>query len=96
MASLRALHQAKTTALFVATKAFELVGTRALFKFNPLERAWRDIRTVSLHTRESQLMTLLARSEITGEQFAKVKYGRRIPVDERTSWSDLGMPDLDG
>ncbi|BCW86436.1 acyl-CoA dehydrogenase (plasmid) [Arthrobacter sp. NicSoilE8] len=95
VATLRALHQAKTAGMFVVTKAFDVVGTRALFKFNPLERAWRDLRTVSLHTRESQLMSLVATSEITGEAFAKAKYGHRIPAEERKTWSDVGLPELD-
>lgn len=95
IASLRSLHQAKTASIFVATKAFELVGTRALFKFNPLERAWRDIRTISLHTRETQLMTLLAQAEITGDYFAKSKYGHRIPQEDRKTWGDLGFPQLE-
>jgi alkylation response protein AidB-like acyl-CoA dehydrogenase len=95
MAALRALHLAKTNGVFIATKAFDVVGTRALFKFNPLERAWRDIRTVSLHTRESQLMGLLAKAEISGDLFAKSKYGHRIAPEERKTWTDLGMPELD-
>ncbi|GAA2130458.1 acyl-CoA dehydrogenase family protein [Nocardioides bigeumensis] len=95
VASLRALHSAKTNGIFVATKAFDVVGTRALFKFNPLERAWRDIRTVSLHTRESQLMSLVAKSEISGDLFAKAKYGHRIAANERKTWTDLGMPELE-
>jgi alkylation response protein AidB-like acyl-CoA dehydrogenase len=94
-AALRALHLAKTNGVFIATKAFDVVGTRALFKFNPLERAWRDIRTVSLHTRESQLMGLLAKAEISGDLFAKAKYGHRIAPEERKTWSDLGMPELE-
>ncbi|GAW49604.1 MULTISPECIES: acyl-CoA dehydrogenase family protein [unclassified Nocardioides] len=95
LAALRALHQAKTTGMFVVTKAFDVVGTRALFKFNPLERAWRDLRTVSLHTRESQLMGLVAKAEITGDRFAKAKYGYRIAEEQRKNWSELGFPELD-
>ncbi len=93
-AAMRALHQAKTTAVYVATKAFDIVGTRALFKFNPLERTWRDIRTVTLHTRESQLMGLVADAEINGEYFAKAKYGHRIEPKDRKTWADLGVPEL--
>lgn len=94
VAALRALHVAKTTGIEIATKAFDAVGTRALFKYNPLERAWRDIRTVSLHTRESQLMSLVAQSEITGEAFSKAKYGHRVEESKRRTWADLGYPEL--
>lgn len=90
-ATMCALHQAKSTAMMVTTKAFEVIGVRALFKFNPLERALRDARTVSLHTRESQLMRLLADGEVTGNRFVKEKYGKRIEQPDRRGWSDLGL-----
>ncbi|QOI65952.1 acyl-CoA/acyl-ACP dehydrogenase (plasmid) [Arthrobacter sp. TES] len=86
-ASLRALHQAKATSLKVATQGFDVVGVRGLFKFNPLERIWRDIRTATLHTRESQFMRLLSRGELHGEKFMKQKYGDRLA--EKKSWNDL-------
>ena len=68
---MRALHSAKTSALMITTGAFDVIGVRALFKFNPLERNWRDVRTVTLHTRESQLMRLLAEGEIGFECLAR-------------------------
>jgi alkylation response protein AidB-like acyl-CoA dehydrogenase len=90
-ASMRALHQAKRTAVDVANKAYEVCGTRALFKFNPVDRGWRNGRTVTLHTRESQLMRYLAEGDITGEKFAKEKYGPRIAPNDRKTWADLGI-----
>jgi alkylation response protein AidB-like acyl-CoA dehydrogenase len=89
-ATLRALHQAKTTSLMVATKCFDVIGVRALFKFNPLQQSWRDIRTVTLHTRESQFMRLLAAGDISGQRFTKEKYGERLST--RKTWSELGIP----
>ena len=89
-ATLRALHEAKTAALMITTKSFEVVGVRSLFKFNPLERAWRDVRTITLHTRESLFMRLLATGEISGETFVKEKYGPRL--ETRRTWADLGYP----
>lgn len=89
-ATLRALHEAKNTSLMVTTKSFEALGVRSVFKFNPLERAWRDVRTVTLHTRESQFMRFLAEGEISGENFVKEKYGPRL--QKRKSWADLGYP----
>lgn len=88
-ASMRALHLAKKTAMFVTTNAFDVCGVRGVFKFNPLERAWRDARTVTLHTRESQLMRLLAEGEISGQRFTKEKYGPRL--EQRRNWHDLGI-----
>jgi alkylation response protein AidB-like acyl-CoA dehydrogenase len=90
--SLKALHQAKETAMMVCTKAFDVIGVRALFKWNPIERAWRDARTVSLHTRESLLMRVVAEAEASGEYFAKQKYGVRVPESERVTWASLGLP----
>jgi alkylation response protein AidB-like acyl-CoA dehydrogenase len=91
-ATLRALHTAKETSMLVTTKSFELLGVRAIFKFNPLERAWRDVRTVTLHTRESLFMRLVANGDITGEKFVKEKYGPRLKPHERKTWADLGYP----
>jgi alkylation response protein AidB-like acyl-CoA dehydrogenase len=86
-ASLRALHQAKRTSIKIATEGFDLIGVRALFKFNPLERIWRDARTVTLHTRESSFMRLLALGELRGEKFPKQKYGDKL--DYRKTWDEL-------
>lgn len=74
----------------ITTKAFEVVGVRSLFKFNPLDRAWRDVRRITLHTRESLFMRLLAAGEISGQVFVKEKYGPRL--EARRTWADLGYP----
>lgn len=92
-ASLRALHQAKATSLKVATQGFDVVGVRGLFKFNPLERIWRDIRTATLHTRESHFMRFLAAGELRGEKFMKQKYGFKLT--HRKTWKELRR-DYDG
>lgn len=90
-ATMRALHAAKTGAMMITTKAFEVIGVRSVFKFHPLARAWRDARTVTLHTRESQLMRLLAEGDVSGKKFAKEKYGQRLEPHERRTWADLGI-----
>ncbi|HYI14102.1 MAG TPA: acyl-CoA dehydrogenase family protein, partial [Thermomicrobiales bacterium] len=59
LASMRALHTSKQTALMVTSKAFDVVGARAAFRHLPVERAFRDARTFSLHFRESALLRLL-------------------------------------
>jgi alkylation response protein AidB-like acyl-CoA dehydrogenase len=88
LASIRALHSARETAILVTTKAF-VCGTRALFKFHPLERAWRDARALTLHTRESQLMRLIVEASVSEEFHPKQKYGPKLA--QRKSWKDLGL-----
>lgn len=90
LASLRAHHTARETAMHIITKAFDIVGTRALFKAAPLERIWRDIRTASLHTRASQLLRLVADAEVEGHYAPKQKYGAL--VSEPATWESLGYP----
>ena len=93
LASIRALHTAKLASISIATKAFDICGTRALFKFNPVERMWREIRTSSLHTRDTQLMRQLADGIINGgKQFSKIKYGKKY--DKTPTWKDLGFSHL--
>ena len=90
LASIRALHTAKLASISIATKAYDICGTRALFKFLPIERMWREIRTSSLHTRDTQLMRLLADGMLDGgKQFSKIKYGDKY--DKTPSWEDLGF-----
>nr|WP_309402144.1 acyl-CoA dehydrogenase family protein [Aminobacter niigataensis]WMD00082.1 acyl-CoA dehydrogenase family protein [Aminobacter niigataensis] len=86
-ASLRALHSAKVSVIKVCTQGFDVVGTRGLFKFNPLERIWRDARVVSLHTRESSFMRLLSIGELRGDKHTKKKYGEKL--ETRKTWSEL-------
>lgn len=90
-ATLMGLHMAKTTAIMVANKACEIVGTRAVFHWSPIPRLARDARVVSLHTRESMIMTVVAQTEISRDYFPKAKYGRRLPSDQRKTWADLGF-----
>jgi alkylation response protein AidB-like acyl-CoA dehydrogenase len=92
-ATLRALHQCKLSAMDITTRGFEVTGVRGLFRPNPLERGWRDARTVSLHTRESTYMGLVARAELTGSSFVKEKYGERL--GHEVTWESLGFNKYD-
>ena len=74
-ATIRTLHIAKRAAIEVTTRAFELVGTRAVTRKAPFERFWRDARVASLHNREWQHMEWVARGDLTGYRFSKEKYG---------------------
>src|SRR6185369_9109905 len=58
LASLRAVHVAKETALTVVSQAMEIYGARGTFRTLPLELYYRDLRVLSLHHRESNLMRL--------------------------------------
>ncbi|MET8520874.1 acyl-CoA dehydrogenase family protein [Nocardioides sp. NPDC004968] len=73
--TIRALHTAKETAQEATRRSFELVGTRAAMRKAPFDRYRRDSRVASLHTREWQHMEWVARGDLTGERFAKEKYG---------------------
>ena len=53
LASYRALHTAKQVAIHAADKAFDICGARALFKFHPFERYWREVKASMLHTRDT-------------------------------------------
>lgn len=86
MASLRALHTSKQTALMVTSKAFDVCGARATFRNLPLERAFRDVRTFSLHFRESQVLRMLAEADLGLEFHSKQKYGPKLG---RQSWKKL-------
>ncbi|WP_322092560.1 acyl-CoA dehydrogenase family protein [Paraburkholderia bannensis] len=90
-ATLLGLHMAKTTARMVAQKAFDVVGTRADFHWNPIPRLARDINVATLHTRESFIMKTVAKSEISRDFFAKAKYGKRLPAGVRKTWAELGF-----
>ncbi|HVB63126.1 MAG TPA: acyl-CoA dehydrogenase family protein [Nitrolancea sp.] len=93
MASMRALHTSKQMALMVTSKAFDVCGARAAFRHLPVERAFRDVRTFSLHFRESQLLRMLAEADLGGKFHSKEKYGPNIG---RQSWEALGadVPDF--
>ncbi|PZU85492.1 MAG: hypothetical protein DI528_12045 [Shinella sp.] len=90
-ATLMGLHMAKTTAVMCANKAAEIVGTRAVFHWSPIPRLARDARVATLHTRESLIMKVVAKTEVTQEYFPKAKYGRRLPASERKTWADFGF-----
>jgi alkylation response protein AidB-like acyl-CoA dehydrogenase len=88
LASLSAHHTARETALAVATKAFDIIGTRALLNSMPLEMFWRDIRAASLHTRDSQLIRLVADATVDGQYAPKQKYG---DIGKTLTWAELGL-----
>lgn len=88
LASMRALHTSKQTALMVTSKAFDVVGARAAFRHLPVERAFRDARTFSLHFRESALLRLLTQTNLGADFHSKQRYGPRIG---RQSWEALGL-----
>ncbi|HEX5502934.1 MAG TPA: acyl-CoA dehydrogenase family protein [Thermomicrobiales bacterium] len=90
LAGMRVLHTSKQMALMVTTKAFEVCGARAAFRHLPVERAYRDVRTFSLHFRESALLKLLAEADLGGEFHSKQRYGPKIG---RQSWAALGHAD---
>ncbi len=82
LASMRALHTSKQTALMVTQKAFDVCGARSIHRSYPLDRAFRDVRAFSLHFRESVVLQMLARADL-GEPFhSKQKYGPKLPRPE--------------
>ena len=87
LASMRALHTSKQAALMVTAKAFDVCGARSAFKSYPVERAFRDVRTFTLHFRESQVLRMLADAEVGGAFHSKQKYGPKLG---RQSWKALG------
>ncbi len=81
LASMRTLHASKQAALTITSKAFDICGARATFRTFPLpiELAFRDVRTFTLHFREERLLQMLAQT-LMGEPFhSKQKYGPRLP-----------------
>jgi alkylation response protein AidB-like acyl-CoA dehydrogenase len=88
IASMRALHTSKQMALMVTSKAFDVCGARAAFRGLPIERAFRDVRTFSLHFREAQVLRMVAEADLGGAFHSKQKYGGRL---ERQSWQSLGI-----
>jgi alkylation response protein AidB-like acyl-CoA dehydrogenase len=89
LASLRALTAAQRTGIFVTTKGFEICGPRGAFKQYPLERMYRDLRTITLHKREIRWMRMMTEAELHGEFHAKRRYGEKL---DRHTWRDLGVP----
>jgi alkylation response protein AidB-like acyl-CoA dehydrogenase len=74
--------------LMVTTKAFDVCGARAAFRALPIERAFRDVRTFSLHFRESAVLRMVAEADLGGDFHSKQKYGGKIG---RQSWQSLGV-----
>jgi len=87
LASMRALHTSKQAAIMITTKAFDVCGARSAFKALPIERAFRDVRTFTLHFRESQVLRMLADADLGGPFHSKQKYGPKLA---RQSWKALG------
>jgi alkylation response protein AidB-like acyl-CoA dehydrogenase len=75
-------------ALMVTSKAFDVCGARAAFRELPVERAFRDVRTFSLHFRESALLRLLVEAELGGDFHSKQRYGPHVG---RQTWAQLGL-----
>jgi alkylation response protein AidB-like acyl-CoA dehydrogenase len=88
LASLRALYEAKEVSLAITSTAFDICGTRAARRDVPLERALRDVRMYTLHTRESRLMRVLTEAELGGNFHAKQQFGPKLG---RQSWEALGI-----
>lgn len=88
LASLNTHHTAREVALHVATKAFDIIGTRALLNTTPLDMIWRDVRAASLHTRDSQLIRLVADATVDQQYQPKQKYG---DVGGAKTWAELGL-----
>jgi alkylation response protein AidB-like acyl-CoA dehydrogenase len=88
LASLRFNHVARETALDITSKVFEICGASAAFRRFPLERALRDTRTFTLHTRESSNMRLLANAAIKGEFHAKQWFA---PKAQNLTWENFGV-----
>jgi len=89
LASMRALHTSKQAAIMITTKAFDVCGARSAFKSLPLERAFRDVRTFTLHFRESQVLRMLADADLGAPFHSKQKYGPKLG---RRSWMALQVP----
>ncbi len=91
LASLRAHHTARETAIHVATGGLpDIVGTRALFKSAPLERA--SGVTCGLHLCIHVLhsfLRLVADADVDGQYAPKQKYGAL--VEKPKTWADLGL-----
>ncbi len=63
---LQALHMAKKVVLEISQDAFDICGARAIFRNLPLEQAYRDARTFTLHTRDEHLTASVGRGLVLG------------------------------
>ncbi|HEY7296074.1 MAG TPA: acyl-CoA dehydrogenase family protein [Dehalococcoidia bacterium] len=88
IAGVRAVHTAKQAALAVTNKSIEVVGARGTFRRLPLERALRDVRTFTLHSRDSRNTRRIAEAAAKGASHSKQAYG---PLVERLSWEQINI-----
>jgi butyryl-CoA dehydrogenase len=88
LAGLSAMHTGKQIALSVTNQAVEVVGARGTFRQFPLERALRDVRTFTLHSRDSRNARRLAEAAVSGSYHSKAAYGPKV---EPLTWEDLGI-----
>lgn len=65
--SLHVLHLAKKAVLEISQVAFDICGARAIFRQYPLEQAYRDARSFTLHTRDDHLTCTVGRGLLYGD-----------------------------
>jgi alkylation response protein AidB-like acyl-CoA dehydrogenase len=71
LASLKALHLGRRTALEIVNRTFDVCGARSAFRRHPLERILRDVRTFSLHYSDDEYMAQVGRAIVEGSFRAK-------------------------
>jgi alkylation response protein AidB-like acyl-CoA dehydrogenase len=71
LASLKALHLGRRTALEIVSRTFDVCGARSAFRRHPLERILRDVRTFSLHYSDDEYMAQVGRATVEGSFRAK-------------------------
>ncbi len=64
---LHVLHLAKKAVLEISQVAFDICGARAIFRSYPLEQAYRDARSFTLHTRDDHLTCTVGRGLLYGD-----------------------------
>lgn len=62
--SVRALHLAKRVAIEVTSDAYDICGARASYNIYPLNQAFRDVRSFTLHFRDELYTAQVGRAEI--------------------------------
>jgi alkylation response protein AidB-like acyl-CoA dehydrogenase len=80
--SMCALHAGKQTALEITSRAFDICGARAAYRVHPLERAFRDVRTFTLHFREERILQMVAQATMGLPFHSKLRYGPRLSPEE--------------
>ena len=71
LASLKALHLGRRTALEIVNRCFDVCGARSAFRRHPLERILRDVRTFSLHYSDDEYLAQIGRAIVEGSFRAK-------------------------